>query len=808
MFARGNTAFIARQLSFPYNRGAPHAIAMTNHRRPVFSGSTVSVVLLVVAIIAALGIRVGWPFSTVLVDGSVWFREMDGWYHMRLVDNLLANFPHTTQFDPFSFYPHGIEPPFHPLTGWLIALGAMIAGGGTASPATVDFVGALYPAVMGTLTLIPAFFIARRLAGPVGSAATVIVLATMPGEFLSRSLFGFTDHHMTEAFFSTATLLFLLLATEAASEKPVMLSHGMAPPVQVSPRTVVYSVFAGLSLGLYLIGWRGGLMLLAIMLAYAVVRSIVDYARRIDSSDVAFICLVAVAIGGAMVSPLISTHWTPALYVAALLAAGFAPIGLAVLSWLGRSRGWSTKRFIAALCGAALLCLVAVGVASPMVLGYAYRALDFVVPTGASLTITEMHPLFLPSGQFSARIAWTNFVTILPASLVSLVVLWHARRTERDPRMTLFIVWSLFMLAAVLFQRRFGYYYAINAAILTGILCASIWRSEYIQVRVQSLWRRTRTTAAAGSKSARRALRAEQSDRRAAAMVVLLLAGCFVVAFLAPCVSMSRNFATEPGLMTSGWYQTLQWVKQNTPDPLEGDSYYRLYAAPPRGSDFEYPDQAYSVMAWWDYGHWITRASHRIPVANPFQQGVQAAAEYLLSNSEEEGLELLRARDSRYVITDVRTATLAFHGVVAWAGKQRSDYFEVYSQHTSASGLETIVLYYPEYFRSMLVRLQSFSGESYLPDTYRVIRYEDSGGLPGAERLIVELKRFSTYEEAQAYVAGVGSDHVRLVSSDQFQSCVPLEEMTRYHLVFESPEVKTPSGDHVPEVRVFQVTGP
>ncbi|GAI14766.1 unnamed protein product, partial [marine sediment metagenome] len=53
---------------------------------------------------------------------------------------------------------------------------------------------------------------------------------------------------------------------------------------------------------------------------------------------------------------------------------------------------------------------------------------------------------------------------------------------------------------------------------------------------------------------------------------------------------------------------------------------HELYEAPPQGQKYEYPESSYSVMSWWDYGHWITRIAHRIPISNPFQQGASLSA--------------------------------------------------------------------------------------------------------------------------------------------------------------------------------------
>jgi dolichyl-diphosphooligosaccharide--protein glycosyltransferase len=59
--------------------------------------------------------------------------------------------------------------------------------------------------------------------------------------------------------------------------------------------------------------------------------------------------------------------------------------------------------------------------------------------------------------------------------------------------------------------------------------------------------------------------------------------------------------------MNEGWQTSLLWLKDsnNSPDPFgdfdDPDFYYRLYETP-----FQYPESAYGVMSWWDYGYWIS----------------------------------------------------------------------------------------------------------------------------------------------------------------------------------------------------------
>jgi len=86
--------------------------------------------LIVFVFSIAFFIRVYYP--SVAVFGGDWikFTGVDAYYHMRLVDNLVHNFPNLIQFDPYFSYPYGhwlgSFTFFHRLLAsiiWLVGLG-------------------------------------------------------------------------------------------------------------------------------------------------------------------------------------------------------------------------------------------------------------------------------------------------------------------------------------------------------------------------------------------------------------------------------------------------------------------------------------------------------------------------------------------------------------------------------------------------------------------------------------------------------------------------------------------------------------
>jgi dolichyl-diphosphooligosaccharide--protein glycosyltransferase len=167
----------------------------------------------------ALYLRIALPYDQVFVGDWIKFTGVDAYFFMRLVDNLVHNFPHLITFDPYLLYPGGSgigTPPFwiYLLSGvtWLIGLGSP-------TQHTVDMVGVYFPAVLGALTTIPVYFIGKALFNRWAGAIAAGLVAIFPGEFLGRSTLGFTDYHVAEVLLTTLIMLFLILAVKAGRDK-------------------------------------------------------------------------------------------------------------------------------------------------------------------------------------------------------------------------------------------------------------------------------------------------------------------------------------------------------------------------------------------------------------------------------------------------------------------------------------------------------------------------------------------------------------------------------------------------------------
>ena len=257
-------------------------------------------------------------------------------------------------------------------------------------------------------------------------------------------------------------------------------------------------------------------------------------------------------------------------------------------------------------------------------------------------------------------------------------------------------------------------------------------------------------------------------------------------------IKLTQPLASEAGLIDHAWYDSPLWLKNNTPEPFGNpDSYYELYQTPSRGEKYEYPESAYSVMSWWDYGHWITYISHRIPNSSPAgQTNAARVARYFIAQDEGSANEMLEKLGSRYVIIDYTMPTSKFYAMPTWAGKSPGEFYGTYYAPQEGGKLKPVTFFYPSYYQSTVVRLYNFNGEAAAPkDSAIIVSYVEKVSQEGKPyREITSSKNFSSYEEAEAYVLKQESGKYVFGNYDAFVTPVPLGEMEHYKLVYESSQ--------------------
>ena len=86
-------------------------------------------------------------------------------------------------------------------------------------------------------------------------------------------------------------------------------------------------------------------------------------------------------------------------------------------------------------------------------------------------------------------------------------------------------------------------------------------------------------------------------------------------------------------------------------------------------------------------------------------------ANLFLSQEESPTYEMMAELDSSYIILDYATCTSKFWAVLTWAEQEQAKFMD-YNYIRYQDRVIGKWLYYPDYYRSMAVRLYNFNGEA------------------------------------------------------------------------------------------------
>jgi hypothetical protein len=285
----------------------------------------------------------------------------------------------------------------------------------------------------------------------------------------------------------------------------------------------------------------------------------------------------------------------------------------------------------------------------------------------------------------------------------------------------------------------------------------------------------------------------------------LVAVAAVVGVVFAPSALVARPMASNNLGLGDGYRASLEWLRRSTPEPFpDPDYYYARYRA---GQTLA---PSYTVMSWWDYGYEIIRVGRRVPITNPTQAGADVAARFFTATDETEAAKILDEHRARYVIAHGEVPILPRDGLVqgkfetlaAWAGKDIARYWETFLTRDAGGGLGPLVLFHPEYYRTLAVRLYVYGGAAAVPqDTTYVVAYAERqlpDGTRGKE--ILESRRFRTYEGAVAHLDRFGHAGRTIVGLDPKQTPVPIEPLTRFRFLHASPGAP-------PAVRIFEYPG-
>jgi dolichyl-diphosphooligosaccharide--protein glycosyltransferase len=564
---------------------------------------------LAVACALAFALR-SLPFSAVFRPGFVNYQETDAWFHVRVMEHLVRHFPFRLFVDPYGSIGDGQRVDTGPFFDWLGALVAL------PFPESQHAIWAWYPAVLGVGIVVAVFALTRALFDETAAGWAALVAATLPGYFLQVTSLGFTDHHVMEALLSTALLALL-----------------------VKGRTV----WAGLTLGAYLLTFVGGAFLVAVLVGWAAY----GFLRWPEERAFAGPLLKVLAIALPLTALANGIIWTE--YSQAALAGG---LGLLLLA--GVCRGWAWPRVSWLGIG------LAVAGAGAWLGRERLDVLGFLAPSagGPARTVAELQSLWFAKGYFSLQGPWQEFGGVYVLVAIALVLLAEQAWRRPEPGVSLLVAWSLavFVLAAV--QLRMLYYLAPMAAVLAGYLFSRV-KGQRMAIVILAV--------AAFGPNGWRLVEAPYSERN--------------------------------GSVPEEWRPALEWLRRETPEPFgDPEAYFSSEVAP--------ASARYGVLSWWDYGYWIVAVGRRVALTNPTQKNGSVAATFFLEEDEAEAAKLMRQWRLRYVAFDAQLAGPLYPAYFPFLRDRKVEEYLLEGWEKTPEGtMQRRRFYRPAYYRSMAARL-------------------------------------------------------------------------------------------------------
>jgi dolichyl-diphosphooligosaccharide--protein glycosyltransferase len=671
----------------------------------------------------SLFLRIYFPWESVFSE-PIKYAADDGVYHMRLVENMLlgGHFPQRIYFDAFTYFPYGTYIHFAPLYDWLLAIIIWLISLGKPTLEIINKIAPFYPAVLGGLTVLVVYFIGKELWDKwTGLFSSFLVSVSQP--FLFRSLLGATDHHQAEVLFSSLAILFLILAFKTGRN------------LNKKRQFWIYTILAGVSLGLYFLTWIGALLFLFIIFVSIILYYLIEFNKGGNPDWVLIMGSIIFLITLGMIIPFFGhpDMVNSPLYNINHLASLLIGIGgFLITLFIGRFvrkkalKSWYLPGLLIFFGLLILFILSFVFPAAFLGIIDSFRAINlgFMSQHGELAWRGHARELIGEMSPMSIEGAIANFGYLFYLSFVGLGFIIYNFFKKRKPEDLLLIIWFLiiFLMCGILTtafgQNRFGYYLSVNIALLAGFLGVKSLTFGIKNLRM--CWQNKTFSF---------------NNFQFLASFLLVFNILFFVFYPFPfnfVLPFPNNlpevilgalnkaaygaFGREPEL-----YEVLEWLREKTPDT--GVDYYGFYEEPnfnPKTGKIEqynYPDSAYGVLASWDMGHMITYYSHRLPNANPFQQGlgrvvgeevIPGETTFFIETNEDKAIKMLEQLKTKYIITDYDKAvgSGAFYGTQLWAVEDEGGY---YLEKEEGEGMSTT----RKHDKSMIVRLHLFDGREW-----------------------------------------------------------------------------------------------
>ncbi|HJK08597.1 MAG TPA: oligosaccharyl transferase, archaeosortase A system-associated [Methanocorpusculum sp.] len=681
------------------------------------------------------------PFPDLAGTGDM-IAGPDAWYNLRLIEVALANNFGYIHFEPMTLYPTGQDIVWGPLFTWIATAVVAIAGAGT-RPEIIDAAGWV-PALMGAAMVPVMYWLGARIGNWKTGLVSALFIAVIGGQFLSRSLYGHLDHHIAETLFSTLFCLLYVVALYALKDHEIDFKK-----YETLKIPVLYGVICGVSYLLGLLTMSTMVVFGLFVAIFTLIQFIINHhsGKPTEYLLVLNVITFAVVAFGMLLYGIQNMSFSFVSYSLGVLCAHlgviFGTIILYIISKVVAKKQLQWYYYPVILIVLTIIILGSISVAIPSLFASAIGSItQFFATSAAQSTIAEM-------AAWTMEGAVSSFGWGLLLAAGGFIYLLYRVWKHEEPGALFVLIWSALMIFATMQHVRWEYYVAANIALLAAVFVG--WTITFAEKDLQQMIgskkpeERDSTPTKKGKKAAAKSSSGPDMLKVGTCIVVVLVALVFVGTSAATAVQTGESYGKYGGT-EADWISECTWMLTGTPET--GVDYLKIYDE----EGFEYPSEAYGVMSWWDYGHYITTIAERIPNSNPFQAGVAGtygAAAVLTSTNESAVMEKLDYLGTRYIMTDYQMAGAKFGAMAIWndSTAQLTPYYYTLLQNSNGN-LQIVQAYTPEYYNTLTVKLQYYDGSMTEPGDVAVVETDSSAnyGYP----VITNVQGYATAEEAQA----------------------------------------------------------
>ena len=607
-----------------------------------------TVALLFSAFGIALLVRILWMAPLIEQYGplNLYGGGSDSFYHSRVMAYLIANH-HNLVVDNLLKYPLGAVNPREPLFDWMNAvLGILFAGffGGNATVAGSFFLDLQGP-IWSALGVFPIYLIGKEVASKrVGIVAGFLYPLMVAN--IDSSTFGYANYLSFYTFVILVTAYCYLRTIKATGTRRFVVSYrhprqipGAVREFYRTERTSVkWAVLTGVSFGTLALAWQGYTFMLAAIVIFLFFSLIVERIRRVDSFGIYVNTWIVGLVGFPMAFPYyfpqgLALNWF-GLPLVLFLGAMLVALPFVAL----RDTPWVVSiPILAALAAAALGALDLINHADfvNIVTGQGYFVKTLVYSTVAEAQAPSIDSLILGYGVVTFFLAF-----------VGLGLAAYKTARSRFPRsMMFFLVFAIISIYLPISAAKFFFLGSAGFALLAADpLVRLLEVASYPKLRQTVGQLADRRSQAAAF---RRAFKARHVLVMALVLVVVLPNVWYAIDAGVPYNSKStynqQIYNTLPpplrttATQAQSFYLGAAGTQLDTPTQYDEAGYNWL-----AGQDQNLPpDQRPAFISWWDYGFQAVAQGLHPTVADNFQNGIDPAGNFLLSQNESLAIGIL-----------------------------------------------------------------------------------------------------------------------------------------------------------------------